>query len=461
MNPRLSRRRFVAGGMAFDLGLGLGADRSVHGRARVAPGPPPAATASLDLAGLLLGPDDLDQPSAGLHAYRWSVPAYRLFGEIVRTPARVSHEPPSRYVDRLRAAGWQREAQATVAPPGERPSPVPAAAQGITEVDLVPPLPAVEVFSRIVEFRDAASAAAGFPVAWLAYDRTFAGATQTGKPSQQPMDRRIGDEARLAHLHHQDVDGSLFWVVRLAFRCERLVAIVEVVDHTGPADAALVETLAGKLERRLRGALAGGRSAPGLADRVVRLGGDDVAPIGLEGYLLRDDRLVPVFAETAEQYRRREASFGGAVAAYSRFQSVAGVFPPDEAGVHTGVLEFAGPTAAAAWFAGQKPRGAGLIGTREGQAGVVVAEPRVIPPSRSIGDEVLIVGGGFATDGLRGRRAVLVARRGHHVFEMVLTAVGPGSPIPGLEALAAAQVALLDAGGDSSPLRVPAGLIPS
>lgn len=458
MNYRLSRRRFAAGGLA----LGIASLAGPRWAAAVPAMPTGVPSVPLDLAGLMLTPADLGEAGAGIHSYRWSIPEIRTFGEISTAPTRVSYEPPSRYVDRLRAASWQRECRATIAPPGESPSGFPPGMARGVEVDLIAPLPKVAVFSRVVEFGDAAGAAAAFPDAWLAYDRVITGARIGGRSVTEVLAWPFGEESWSVKVVHEDgITGRSLRMLRLAFRLDRLIAFVEIVDEVDTTDTARLRALAGILERRLAGALAGTATGVGLADRVVRLVGDDVAPIGLEGYHSRDGRVVPVFGEAEAAFGERSATFGDAIAAYSRLQVVLGAFLPNATAIDTMVLEFPDAAASTSWVARCRERGINPFAGSGSPAASTIGTRQAVRGTGGLGDEALFVVVDLAAPGLHVYRAVLIVRRANYAFGMTLSAISPFAPLAGLREVANAQVALLDAPMAPSMLPVPAKLVPA
>jgi hypothetical protein len=303
--------------------------------------------------------------------------------------------------------------------------------------------PVRDVFGTVYEFADDDGAADAF-----AFMADLAEVSETVQHVEG--DAAIGDGTVLFR-ETRDQSDPLRMLI-LAFRTDRLIAVVQLWDYAGEEPAvAEVERLGARLLERIEDGVAG--EAPGLGSRVLRLQNtefDVLYEVRSDHYLRLDGEELPLDYEDAETVAARSEAAGDAIDVYgfNQFvQEVDAVDPslPYQMGWSGTLYRFADDEAAADWLAG----GLELI-ERETYGGeVTVQDLEELPDAPAFGDESVTVSYlAEYRDGYVAQAYRVQARFGAVVVDAMLAAsAGVDLPFAAFEALAAYQAACDTADG--------------
>lgn len=267
-------------------------------------------------------------------------------------------------------------------------------------------------------------------------------------------EQAVGDASLLLRIVREGSDQPS--PIALAFRVDRLLAILQVTAYTGDApEPAAVEALAASFQSRIETGLNG--ETPGLGSRVLRLMSDkypDIYEVRQDQYLRYAGEDFPLSLEEADLLAARAKAAGDATDFYALNQFIqdAETDPPlpSQFGWGVRLFRFADEGSASDWFAAQPD----LITTDSADGGEAGREVEPLADFPAFGDERVAVtylrdsSGGYTDRVFR-----VLARVGTVVADMRIVAFEDDSPIEAFKALATAEVGCLSNGcGEPTPI---------
>ncbi len=390
-------------------------------------GSPVPAASELDLAAMTLTPGGL--ATAGLEGYGLSYAATQQPDAEAAVVAGLLGSPEEEVAARLLGAGLEGVYLASLDAPPPAPD-APDTAPGTTADRRATPVagtpPPRQVYSYVYDFADESGAADAFAA--------LEAAVTGGVPL--PGTITFGDESALTRAVGTDpTTGLPATTLDLAFRVGDLVATVAVIDFgQQPPTVDELEALAARLETRVVAAEAG--EAPGLSRLALRLEGDG-ASAAEDRYLLLGGEPLVRANESAAAREQRMRAYGGAVDAFSAYQAfpAGGAGSGDDLYFQTDLLRFADAAAAAAYLTSEPARLAG---------GATVSDLVERPIPAGLGVEAAVSYRSIRANGEPAIVERVYARVGAVVARVYM--VGRTVPSGVVDALAAAQVACLEAG---------------
>jgi hypothetical protein len=392
---------------------------------------PAAEGQPLDLAAMVLQPEDLGEPGFGTG---WS--------ELADAASLAEHlaldvgVPVAEVLTGLNDAGYLRRYELWL----ER-----GYRQDVATPEAPPNIVEKRVVTAITEYATAEGAAAGFELLERGLEdqaSVLENSPRTALYEDESLATELGDDAEATRYGHITPDtGVPVQNLNLTVRVGNLVADVIVEDHrNNPPDLAEAEALAATLLARIETVQTDG--APGLSNLVIRPTGESQ----VDTYLARDGRAIPIFGDSPERTEAFRQSIGSATDVYS-VERVLGEFPYLQARLY----RFPSAEEAANWLAEQP----GLTIAVPNTGYVDVTE---VADAETVGEESRVFRYGFPLDATTTSYGYAVYTRVGDIVARVQVDSVPEAPLASVLELAQAQVRCLQAGGCLETIPLPAAL---